>query len=132
MPYVQGNTIRPVILSQPVRLHWLAGCIALLICLAPGVCAQSASFRSVDTNSDSVLTYDELVAAFGRTGANRLLQSTDHNGDNRISIIELRRGPTRKSGDKEHPGTQVDQDDHDDVDGEDDADGEDDGDGDDD
>ena len=55
--------------------------------------AQSASFRSVDTNSDGVLTFDELVAKFGRDGANRLLRSTDHNGDRRITISELRRGP---------------------------------------
>ncbi len=54
--------------------------------------AQSASFRSVDTNSDGVLTINELVAAFGRDGANRLLRSTDHNRDGRITIPELRRG----------------------------------------
>lgn len=55
--------------------------------------AQSASFRSVDTNSDGVLTFNELAAAFGRNGANRVLRSTDHNGDGRITIRELRRGP---------------------------------------
>lgn len=56
------------------------------------VSAQSASFRSVDTNSDGVLSFDELAARFGRTGANRLLETTDHNGDRRITVFELRRG----------------------------------------
>ncbi|WP_299592760.1 hypothetical protein [uncultured Tateyamaria sp.] len=55
--------------------------------------AQSASFRSVDSNSDGSLSFDELVAAFGRDGATRLMRSTDHNGDSRITIRELRRGP---------------------------------------
>lgn len=55
--------------------------------------AQSASFRSVDRNGDGVLTVDELIATFGRNGANRLLRSTDHNGDGRITLSELRRGP---------------------------------------
>lgn len=55
--------------------------------------AQSASFRSVDTNADGVLTFNELVAAFGRNGARRIMRSTDHNGDGRITIPELRRDP---------------------------------------
>ena len=68
--------------------------------------AQSASFRSVDTNSDRVLSFDELAAAFGRNGANRLLRSTDHNGDGRITIAELRRGPDddNRDDDREDDG----------------------------
>lgn len=54
--------------------------------------AQTANFRSVDTNSDGILSFDELVAAFGETGARRLVQDNDRNGDNRITIIELRGG----------------------------------------
>lgn len=68
--------------------------------------AQSASFRSVDTNSDRALTLDELVAAFGRNGANRLMRSTDHNGDGRITIPELRRGPDDEDrDDNRRPGS---------------------------
>ncbi|MEM9476938.1 MAG: hypothetical protein AAGA71_16710 [Pseudomonadota bacterium] len=71
--------------------------------------AQSASFRSVDTNSDRVLTFDELAAAFGRDGAIRLLRSTDHNGDGRITIPELRRRPERDDQDSDQkPGSSDD------------------------
>jgi len=55
--------------------------------------AQSASFRSVDTNGDGVLDFDELVAAFGKAGATRILSTTDRNGDRRITISELRADP---------------------------------------
>ena len=75
--------------------------------------AQSASFRSVDTNSDGVLTFDELIATFGRRGANRLLRSTDHNGDGRITIPELRRGPDDDDRDRDQrPGPSDDRDDN--------------------
>ena len=74
--------------------------------------AQSASFRSVDTNADRVLTLNELVAAFGRNGANRLLRTTDHNGDGRITISELRRGADDEDqGDDQRPGLSNDRDD---------------------
>ncbi len=90
--------------------------------------AQSASFRSVDTNSDGVLTFNELVAAFGRDGANRLLNSTDHDGDGRITILELRRGPDDENRDDDRrPGSSSDRDDDRDDDGDDGDDGGDDG-----
>ncbi len=74
--------------------------------------AQSASFRSVDSNSDGVLTFDELLAEFGRAGANRLLQSADHNGDGRITISELRRGPDDEDRQSDQrPGSSSDPDD---------------------
>lgn len=85
---------------------------------SPGA-AQSASFRSVDTNSDGVLTFDELVAEFGRDGANRLMRSTDHNGDGRITISELRRGPDdddRDDDQRQVPRTDRDDDREDDQD----------------
>ncbi len=67
--------------------------IFLLTVLIPATAsAQSASFRAVDTNSDGVLSRNELIAAFGRMGAVRLLRSSDHNNDGRITISELRRG----------------------------------------
>lgn len=88
--------------------------------------AQSASFRSVDTNSDGVLTFNELAAAFGRDGANRLLNSTDHNGDGRITISELRRAPNDEDRDDDRrPGASNERDDDRDDDGDD---GDDDGD----
>lgn len=46
----------------------------------------------MDKNSDGVLTLKELVAAFGRDGARELLRAIDRNGDNRLSIQELRKG----------------------------------------
>lgn len=73
--------------------HSLPICL-VYVCLALSstpAYAQSASFRSVDSNSDGALSYDELVAAFGTGGANRLLQTTDHNGDGYITVFELRR-----------------------------------------
>lgn len=87
----------------------------VLICsgILPGPSsAQSASFRAVDTNSDGVLTFGELVAAFGRSGATRLLGSSDHNGDGRITILELRRAPDDggRSADRS-PGSSNDRDD---------------------
>ena len=78
---------------------------------SPGA-AQSASFRSVDTNSDGVLTFDELVAEFDRDGANRLMRSTDHNGDGRITISELRRDPADDDHDEDkRQGPRTDRDD---------------------
>ncbi|MEO0543259.1 MAG: hypothetical protein AAFY99_05515 [Pseudomonadota bacterium] len=80
-------------------MRTLLGGRVLIICigltcftfLTVAASAQSASFRSVDTNSDGVLTFDELVAEFGRDGANRLLLYADHNGDRRVTVSELRR-----------------------------------------
>ena len=90
--------------------------------------AQSASFRSVDTNRDGVLTFNELVAAFGRDGANRLLNSTDYDGDGRITISELRRGPDDEDRDDDRrPGASNESVDDRDDDGDDGDDGGDDG-----
>lgn len=96
----------------------------LLMAWVPStVSAQSASFRAVDTNSDGVLSRNELIAAFGRAGAARLLRSTDHNNDGRITIFELRRGPKdRRNDDRDD-----DRDDDDDDNGDDGDDGGDDG-----
>ncbi|WP_424965328.1 hypothetical protein [Dinoroseobacter sp. S375] len=52
--------------------------------------AQTASFRSVDTNGDRVLDFDELVAAFGERGARSLLSSMDRNRNGQITFPELR------------------------------------------
>lgn len=81
--------------------------VLVLVAILPcSLAAQTASFRAVDTNSDGVLSVDELVAAFGRAGANRLLGSTDRNGDGQITILELRRGPDDDGGeDGQGPGS---------------------------
>ena len=63
--------------------------------------AQTASFRSVDTNSDGVLSFNELVAAFGEAGARRLIEDIDRNGDSRITIRELRQSSDRKNDDRD-------------------------------
>ncbi len=70
--------------------------------------AQSASFRSVDTNRDGVLSFDELRAEFGRSGAERLLRQSDRNNDRTLTIQELRqrsdgddRSTDRTSGDND-------------------------------
>ncbi len=82
-----------------------AVCIILLTCIlyvglwqVSTAEAQTASFRSVDTNADGVLSFDELVAAFGTAGARKLLQDIDRNADNRITIIELRGGRDNGKG----------------------------------
>jgi hypothetical protein len=66
--------------------------------------AQTASFRSVDTNSDGVLSVNELTAEFGEPGARRLLEEIDSNGDDRITIIELRRGVDNGRSEKNERG----------------------------
>lgn len=91
-----------------VRVFWS---ITLLIGMAvEPASAQSASFRSVDTDRNGILTLNELVATFGREGANRLLQSTDHDGDGRITISELRRGSDDDRNNDERPGSPNDRD----------------------
>ncbi len=60
-------------------------------CLTSQAAAQSASFRSVDTNSDSALSFEELIAAFGRNGALQILAQSDLNGDGWVTIHELRK-----------------------------------------
>lgn len=80
--------------------------------------AQSASFRSVDTNSDLVLSRDELVRAFGSRGAARLLSQSDHNGDGKLTISELRQ-KVRSGGNTGDAG-RTNSDDDDDDDGRDD------------
>lgn len=68
----------------------LALVLFLVITSPQQASAQSASFRSVDTNRDGVLSLDELTAEFGRQGAARLLRRTDRNKDNALTIRELR------------------------------------------
>ncbi|MBY5935071.1 hypothetical protein KUV51_18850 [Tateyamaria omphalii] len=70
----------------------------------------------MDTNSDGVLSFNELVATFGRDGALRLMGSTDHNGDNMITIAELRRGPDEDRDDGARRDTSDETDDDDDRD----------------
>lgn len=78
--------------------------MAVLLCFVPAATlnAQTASFRSVDTNSDNVLSLEELVAAFGPAGATRLLEDADRNGDNRLTISELRTMRGGGQGDDDH------------------------------
>lgn len=92
-----GRIWRPIWTILPILL-----CI-LLLSSPEAALAQTASFRSVDKNSDGTLSYNELVEAFGRDGANRLLRSSDHNGDGRLTIRELRRGADRGGRDDSRP-----------------------------
>ena len=89
--------------------------------------AQSASFRSVDTDGDGVLSRGELVAAFGAAGAAQLLDRSDHNRVGILTISELRRD---RRDDDNRPDDDDRTDDDDDGD-DDDDDGDDDNDGDD-
>ncbi|WP_300039284.1 hypothetical protein [uncultured Roseobacter sp.] len=96
------------------------------LCLIPLICtlstpafAQSASFRSVDTNSDRVLSRDELVEAFGTSAAARLLAQSDHNQDGQITISELRQD-SRRDADRDTDDSDENDDDDDDRDDDDD------------
>jgi hypothetical protein len=83
--------------------------------------AQSASFRSVDTNRDGVLSLNELIAEFGRAGAERLLRQSDRNNDNTLTIQELRqRSDDDRDTDRTTRDNDDDRDDSDDDGGDDD------------
>lgn len=68
----------------------LALCLFMTVTFSAQAHAQSASFRSVDTNRDGVISLNELIAEFGRAGAERLLRQSDRNNDNILTIQELR------------------------------------------
>jgi len=56
---------------------------------ATTVVAQSIPFAEVDTNADSMLSNEELVAAFGVDGA-AILLADDGDGDDMLSMQEIR------------------------------------------
>ena len=96
---------------------------------ASEVAAQTASFRSVDTNRDGVLDLEELEVAFGQAGARRLLSTVDRNNDGRITIPELRatydddeRSQTGRNDDRDDDDRGDDRNDDDDDDEDDDDD----------
>ncbi|WP_143030615.1 hypothetical protein [Ruegeria halocynthiae] len=69
------------------------------------------------------MSLNELTAAFGESGARRLLDDIDDNRDDRITIIELRRGvdngkseknDRREHGDRENDNDKSDERDRDD------------------
>ncbi|EYD70825.1 hypothetical protein [Limimaricola hongkongensis] len=51
--------------------------------------AQSIPFAEVDTDSDMMLSNEELVAAFGEDGA-AILMADDADGDGMLSVQEIR------------------------------------------
>jgi hypothetical protein len=132
MPRLNEQQDKPG-LMRPVVLH-LAVAISLVWIVPGEAAAQSASFRSVDTNGDRVLDFDELVAAFGKAGALKILSTTDHNRDGRVTIFELRSDPgggqsaSDSGGDVDEDGDDNGDDDGDDEDDDGDDDGDDGGD----
>lgn len=92
-----GWTARSLFARLGARVSCACAIVLLCAFLTPAF-AQSASFRNVDTNSDRVLSRDELVSAFGARGAARLLSQSDHNSDGKLTISELRQG-YRSGGD---------------------------------
>lgn len=87
----ETSDVRPQRAGPWTRL-FLCLMLATVITVAASVRAnaQSASFRSVDTNRDGVLSYSELVTQFGRAGADRLIRQLDRNRDSILTIQELR------------------------------------------
>ena len=79
--------------------------------------AQALSFSAIDTNSDGVLSLEELEAAFGEDGALLLLSKNDRDGDKSISAAEV-----RLSQDDDDNDDDDDSDDSDDNDDDDDSD----------
>ncbi len=76
-------------------------CVVPVLTVSPlQALAQSASFRSVDTDSDRRLNRAELTTAFGAAGAARLLNRSDHNGDGVLTVGELRRDPEDDRSDR--------------------------------
>lgn len=76
------DLVRIVVSPVPVLL--------VLLSTPTAADAQTASFRAVDTDSNGVLSVDELVARFGPDGAARLLDRSDRDGDRSLTIPELR------------------------------------------
>lgn len=70
------------------RLMIVAASSAFMLS-ATTVVAQSIPFAEVDTNSDSMLSNEELVAAFGVDGA-AILMADDSDGDSMLSMQEIR------------------------------------------
>ncbi len=93
---------------------------AFLCCVLSPAAAQTASFRSVDTNSDNVLSFDELFEAFGRDGAFQILEQSDHNNDGRVTIHELRQNPEQARNSNDDGDDRDDSNDRDDDDDDDD------------
>jgi len=88
--------------------------------------AKSLSFSAIDTNSDRVLSKDELVAAYGVDDALLLLSKNDGNGDKSISADEVRLSQDDDDNDDDDDDDDDDSDDDDDDDNDDDDDHDDD------
>lgn len=127
---MSGSRVRMVQTLSRVSMC-LALCFFMTFTFAAQARAQSASFRSVDTNRDGVLSFEELVAAFGRAGAERLLRQTDRNNDSILTIRELRQQSDDDDRDTDRTPRDNDRGGSDDDDGDDDGDDDDDDDGDD-
>lgn len=121
---LQNTEMSGVFTQRAVRRTRFLVCVPLAtvitVALSVHAHAQSASFRSVDTIRDGVLSYNELVTQFRRAGADRLLRQLDRNRDNILTMQELRQRnddedlSTRGDADRD---VRDDDDDRDDDDG---------------
>ena len=84
--------------------------------------AQARSFSAIDTNSDGVLSLEELEAAFGEDGALLLLSKNDRDSDKSISADEVRLSQDDDDNDDDDSDDNDDDDDSDDNDDDDDSD----------
>lgn len=61
-----------------------------LVVFANSAQAQSVPFERIDTDDNGVLSFEELSAAFGETGATRALANADLDGDDTLTTEEIR------------------------------------------
>jgi hypothetical protein len=90
----------------------LATATLMTTLLATSAIAQAVPFSEIDTDTDGVLSYEELVTTFGEDGAATVLGTADTDADDSLTEDELRGGgDTRR---EEREANRPDRDDTDD------------------
>lgn len=74
----------------------LASATLMTSLLATSAIAQAVPFSEIDTDTDGVLSYAELVTTFGEDGAATVLGTADTDADDSLTEDELRGGGDTK------------------------------------
>lgn len=68
---------------------------------ATSAIAQAVPFSEIDTDTDGVLSYEELVTTFGEDGAATVLGTADTDADDSLTEDELRGGGDTRREERE-------------------------------